>query len=369
MPDVNGGNAGPDAPAGAEAKLGSRRRSQWVAPPHVPPVTAAAEVPSSGSPGPGGPAGPARGPRKRGTLIAIAAVLTLVAGITIAAVTATAGRPGKSTTGLSSASDVVPGVAPDSGAPTMPALGKITTPAVTAASPSAAHSTPGPTASSGRVSPDPNLAVGSGPPQPIGSWPLNSGSGVTALDTVGHHNGVAENITWVGASAQFNGTDSSITVPEQVVDTGPGKSFTVVADVFQYSTSGFYTFVSQDGSLFSGFYLEYSGVDNRWAFTRQGSDAIGTTPYRALSVNPPQLNTWTSLVGVYNGANGQLQLYVNEQPQGVAVDPTPYATSGDLVFGRSLAGGAQGGWLPGLICNVKIFNRALTGAQIQELKL
>lgn len=242
----------------------------------------------------------------------------------------------------------VPTVAPTTALPVLPQVPL----------PQAQHTTSAPTTSA---------PVSTGPPQPIGSWGLHDGSGTTAVDTAGGHNGLVKNTTWVGGAAEFNGSDSEITVPEPVVDTGPGHSFTVAAWVYLGNESGTVTVVSQDGAVNSGFYLEYDAADNRWAFARQAVDAVGSTPYRALSSAPPQVRTWTPLIGVFNGATGQLQIYVNGQPQGTATDPTPFAATGSLVFGRSIASGGIGGWLPGLIDDVAVFDQALTAAQIHAL--
>ncbi|HEV2635925.1 MAG TPA: LamG domain-containing protein [Actinocrinis sp.] len=317
------------------------------------------------------PLGSARG---RVAVIAGAVVLALAASATIGF--AVSRHPGPDTSNVAAGSPETASAAPPSTAPgglsgtfTLPSYWPSPSPSTGATSsapaPAAtARPTSGPTGGPAVTKP---AQPGSSVPTPIGSWALGDGSGTTALDSVGHHNGVAANITWVGGAAEFNGTDSEITVPYPVVDTSPGKSFTVAAWVCLRSADGFVTAVSQDGSDFSGFFLEYSGSDNRWAFARQSLDAADTVPHRALSTAPPALNTWTPLVGVFNGATDVLQLYVNGQLQGTAVDPTPFKASGNLVFGRSFAGGGQSAWFPGLIDHVKVFNQALTGAQISAL--
>ena len=319
------------------------------------------------------------GPRKALLTVGLSLLTLAGAGFAVAAASGDAAVPvrfavpkatpgGSTPTPIASSAQppsLVPIVAPP-GAPTSPQQGR------PAAAGPGAGSNPGTNlgsspSSSPRPSPSPTPPVSTGPPQPIGAWQMNSGTGTTALDAVAHHNGTATNIAWVGAAAEFNGSTSEITVPEQVVGTGPGQSFTIAVWAYLWKDSAFATIVSQDGSVNSGFYLEYSQADNRWAFARVSVDALNPTPHRALSSSPPALNTWTPLVGVFNGATDQLQLYVNGQLQGTATDPTPFASYGDLVFGRSIASRGQGAWFPGLIDDVKIFNQALTAAQIQEV--
>jgi hypothetical protein len=204
-------------------------------------------------------------------------------------------------------------------------------------------------------------------PQPIGWWDLNDASGMTAADSVYYHNGVAENISWIGGAAGFNGADSQIEVPETVVDTGQNSSFTVAAWVDLTSDSAFATAVSQDTTVDSGFYLEYDQTDNAWAFSRHSSNTVSSPVDRATSSGPPALNTWTALIGVFDAGTDQLQIYVNGQPQGVASDPTPFASTGDLVFGRSVTDGVDNAYFPGLIGDVQVFNQALTQPEAESL--
>lgn len=332
----------------------------------------------------------ARPPGPRKALLTVGLSLITLAGAGFAVAAASGDRPGIAS--LASAAQpggaavpvryAVPrtmpvGPTPIASSAQPPSLVPIVAPTDTPASPPPGRPAvggPGPGSSPGtnpgsspRPSPSPTPPVSTGPPQPIGAWQMNSGTGTTALDSVAHHDGAATNIAWVGAAAEFNGSTSEITVPEQVVDTGPGQSFTIAVWAYLWKDSAFATIVSQDGSVNSGFYLEYSQADNRWAFARVSVDALNPTPHRALSSNPPALNTWTPLVGVFNGATDQLQLYVNGQLQGTATDPTPFASYGDLVFGRSIASRGQSAWFPGLIDGVKIFNQALTAAQIREV--
>lgn len=293
----------------------------------------------------------------RWTVIIYAVVALLVAAI-VAAFVATRPSGGPTTTASSATTQhhhdradhshdgsVLPGGLNPSAAPS--AVAAITPPA--AGGPSAAA---GPAASG---------------PQPIGWWDLNDASGMTAADSVYYHNGVAENIDWVGGAAGFNGADSQIEVPETVVDTGPGSSFTVAAWVDLTSDAASVTAVSQDTTVDSGFALEYDQTDNSWAFSRHSSNTPTSPVDRATSSGPPALNTWTALIGVFDAGTDQLQIYVNGQPEGTASDPTPFASTGDLVFGRSVTGGVDGAYFPGLIGDVQVFNQALTQPEAESL--
>ena len=357
----------PDTRPDEDSGRGSLRRSQWLPTQHEGPAKADA---ADGRATDGAVDRMPRRLRLWVPLATVAVTLLLVTGFAISSgASPHSGRPAaaaRSTASRSGSGALVPlsdlasaSVNPSlTGSPS--ASASVVPPPPAAASPHAASG-----ASAGSAA-NP-ASTGSALPQPIGWWPLNDGSGTTAVDKVGHHNGVTTNTNWIGAAADFNGTNSVITVPEPVVDTGPGKSFTIAAWVYLRTASAFSTVVSQDGSVNAGFYLEYSGADNRWAFARQSTDTTSTTPHRALSSAPPALNTWTPLVGVFDGTTDELTLYVNGQLQGAAVDPTPFATHGSLVFGRSIAGGGYGAWLPGTVGDIRVYNTALTNAQIQAI--
>jgi hypothetical protein len=204
-------------------------------------------------------------------------------------------------------------------------------------------------------------------PSAIGSLAL-AGS---ASDGTGAQAGSVSGVSWGsvhGGCGVFNGTSSDVTTSGPVLNTAAGSSFTVSAWVYLTKDNGFATAVSQDGSVNSGFYLQYSLADNRWSFARvKGDSTADDTGVRALSTAPPALDTWTHLVGVYEGSSGQLRLYVNGTPAGTGTDATPYAANGDLAIGRAQFGGKPVDWFPGDISDVAVFDQALTASQIQAL--
>lgn len=203
-------------------------------------------------------------------------------------------------------------------------------------------------------------------PNPVGSWPL--GGGLGTIDSAGTHDAVANNVSITPTQgAVFNGTSSSVTTSGPVLNTAAGASFTVAAWAYLTSTKGFATAVSQDGKVNSGFYLQYSVLDKRWAFARVAHDTAGSPGIRALSTSAPVTKRWTHLVGVYNAATGMLFLYVDGKAQGTAKDTTPFASSGDLAIGRALFSSQQTDWFPGQIKDVKAFNQALTPTQAAAL--
>lgn len=192
---------------------------------------------------------------------------------------------------------------------------------------------------------------------------------------MGAHPAAASNINWCipqyGSCAAFNGTDSDIVTSGSVLDTAPGRSFTVsaVVDLTAIPANGASaTIVSQDGTYDSGFYLQYSGANKRWAFSRVADDTdAGPAGIRALSTSGPALNTWTHLVGVFNAADNQLRLYVNGVLQGTATDSSPFAATGDLAIGRAQFDGKSTDWFQGAAGEIKVYDVALTTAQVGKI--
>ncbi|MEU6662086.1 LamG-like jellyroll fold domain-containing protein [Streptomyces sp. NPDC046821] len=199
-------------------------------------------------------------------------------------------------------------------------------------------------------------------PKPVGAWRLDERSGTAAADTAGTHDGTASDVRWRtgnSGAALFNGVSSQITTRGPVLDTAPGHSFTVSAWVYLTSTNGFATAVSQGTSNGSAFFLQYSGADHRWAFSRPG--------VRALAAEPPAMNTWTHLVGVCDAASHRLHLYVNGTQQGTATDTRPVTTPGPLVIGRATFHGRPVDFFPGGIKNVQIFDQSLSADRVAAL--
>lgn len=205
---------------------------------------------------------------------------------------------------------------------------------------------------------------------PGGRWPLTDASGTTAADSSGaaHPATLATGATWAtdptrGGVLATNGSTGFATTSGPVVDTT--QSYSVGAWVKLSSAGNYATAVSEDGTSSSGFYLQYSLPDNKWAFSQVPTDG-SVTGIRALGA-APVLNTWTYLVGVYNATSGGLQLYVNGVPAGTATNAKPWMASGPLAIGRGKAAGKNSDFFPGQIGDVQVYQRALTATEIDSI--
>ncbi len=200
----------------------------------------------------------------------------------------------------------------------------------------------------------------------VGHWALNEGSGTTAADSAGNHPLTLKNgATWVdgraGKALHFEG--------EQYADAGAtvlptrGTNFSVSAWVKLDSADGaFQTAVSEDGDTNSAFFLQYSGADQRFAFSFVGARAL------AQDLGKPEVGRWYHLVGVRDTTDSTLTLYVDGKRAGsTSILATADVATGNLVAGRGQYGGRPVDYLRGSIDDVKAFDRALSAAEAATL--
>ncbi len=123
----------------------------------------------------------------------------------------------------------------------------------------------------------------------------------------------------------LSGAETSVDSGRCLLDTT--RSYTVSAWVSLTSTDGFQTFVSQDGSSLSGFYLQKRGDDGKFAFSIR--DADGPNPPQVIAESPltPKVSTLYHLVGVYQAGSGPASIAVPAAAAPVvAVETVPAAS-------------------------------------------
>ena len=159
-----------------------------------------------------------------------------------------------------------------------------------------------------------------------------------------------------GSGLHFDGND--------LVDTGASildttGNYSVAAWVKLDNLNGFQTAVSQDGDRVSAFFLQYSVADNRLAFSFAN--------VRALAPTAPEVGRWYHMVGVRDAAKGQLKLYIDGQLAGTKGACFGDASSGNTVIGRGKFNGNPVDYWKGDLDQVHLYDRALSGAEVQEL--
>jgi hypothetical protein len=219
------------------------------------------------------------------------------------------------------------------------------------------------TDAAGNLSPYTNTASATTLAAPSGlvaAYAFDEGSGTTVTDASGNgHNGTITNATWAapgkyGKALQFNGT-ALVTIPD-AASLHLSSGMTLEAWVNPSTTNNGWEDAIYKGN--DNFYLEASSSnasrpDAGLIAGGSYADAFGTAALPA--------NTWTFLTETYDGT--AVRLYVNgtlvtstAHTGAIATSTNPLQIGGDSIYGQNFAG---------LIDNIRVYNVALTAAQIQ----
>ncbi len=217
-----------------------------------------------------------------------------------------------------------------------------------------------------------STGAGGSAPNLVGYWNFDEGAGTTAADSSGHghpltlQGGASWTTGIVGPHALAVTPQQDAASSAPVIDTS--QSFTVSAWVNLASTTGFQTFVSEDGTQVSGFYLQLRADTGRFAFTRLAYDS--TAAYGAIasaSAIVPQPGVWYMLTGVYDATAQTASLYVDGQLQQTTNAVAPWAATGALAVGRGFYNGAPTDWVSGSIDDVRAYSGVLAAPAISAL--
>jgi hypothetical protein len=222
------------------------------------------------------------------------------------------------------------------------------------------------TAGNVRISQDVTVVVDNAAPQPAGlvaAYHFNDGGGETTADASGNgHTGTVTNdATWTasgrfGGAFSFDGFNDRIDVPASAALDLTG-GFTLEAWVYP-TGSGWQTIILKEAGIFLSYGLYASGgIAEPSIWINDGNGDDWTTGTTALAPN-----AWTHVAATFDGA--ALTLYVNGVPVSRTVATRPVvASAGALRIGGNTIWGEH---FRGSIDEVRIYNRALSGAEIQQ---
>jgi hypothetical protein len=142
-------------------------------------------------------------------------------------------------------------------------------------------------------------------------------------------------------------------------------AFTVSAWVWTGSARGAEYAVSQGAGANASFELGSAGAGG-WNFTVLGAHGAQYTAFAPAKNRTVANGAW--LTGVWNPATHRVYLYVNGVLAASHAAPGVTATTGGLELGRVRAGNRWTGAWNGVIGHVQLWNRALTPAQVAEIK-
>jgi hypothetical protein len=210
-------------------------------------------------------------------------------------------------------------------------------------------------------------------PSPTAFWKFDEGTGTSASDSSGNgHTGtLTGGAGWTSSSKvgpyalSLNGSGEYSQASGAVVNTS--QSFTAACWVKLNSTSSYETFMSIDGTTVSAFYLQYNAGNGRISFNRLASDSDSAASTVAEASAAPSTGTWYHVVGVYDASAKTIALYVNGALQQSVSFTSAWQGTGSTEVGRGKFSGNPTDFVNGTIDNARIYNTALTAAQVSSL--
>ena len=202
----------------------------------------------------------------------------------------------------------------------------------------------------------------------IAAYGFNEGAGTVTVDATGKgHTGTVSNATWTpagkyGSAVLFNGTNSWVTVAD-ANDLDLTTGMTLEAWVFPTAAATAATSRNVVIKERSGgeVYNLYADTDTHIPAAYVVKSAAPNSPIGANGSVQVPLGVWTHLAATYNNSN--LNLYVNGNlVRSVATSGALLTSTGVLRIGGN---SVWGEFFQGIIDEVRIYNRALTQAEIQ----
>lgn len=199
---------------------------------------------------------------------------------------------------------------------------------------------------------------------PIAHWKLDDGTGLTAIDSEGGHDGTLfNNPTWVtgvlDGALDFDGSDDYIRVPhdDKLILT---DAFTLSAWVTANNTFGYHTIINKGTSGNNQDY--WFGIWGNWLtlgfYTGGGFQYVEA---QMTSWNPAQPTHFTA---TFDNAADTVNLYVNGTLLHTATQTfEPLPGTEDLVIGQSQLSERWNGMLD----DIRIYDRVLSPEEIAEL--
>ena len=222
-------------------------------------------------------------------------------------------------------------------------------------------------ASSPRLPAPPAVQVA---PPASGYWKLDEGSGAIVSDSLGHYPDarIVGPVQWAegrfGKALKFS-SSGCVIVPRPKVKRPPPKtplSFTVsawfrMAEKQRLTYTGVVSAISYNKGVTKGFGLNFRG--KRLFFVVNSLEMLRT----AKTVND---DTWHHAAGVYDAAKREAALWLDGVRAGTKRN-VRFAPGGTPIMFGPYYGAAGGGSLNGLLDEIRIFDKALSGAEIKKL--
>ncbi len=207
------------------------------------------------------------------------------------------------------------------------------------------------------------LAAAGGSP-PIAHWMLDDGTGSTALDSAGGHDGTLTNgPVWVvgqlGDAVRFDGSNDRINVPHQP-SLNLVAAMTLSAWVNADSLKPYQMVLTKgDNGVYENYWIGTEGNKANFGFVAGGTYYQHTTSGLTLSAG-----TWHHIAATYDDAANEVKIYVDGVAETFSTPGTPVINSEKLIIGNSYYGGEG---FDGVIDDVRIYNGVLSATEIANI--
>ena len=203
-------------------------------------------------------------------------------------------------------------------------------------------------------------------PSLVGHWRMDEGSGTIAGDSSGNGNtGTLTNgPTWApgkyGNAVNFDGTNDYISVPDATSLKPSTITVAFWTKLNSQAAFGVPVMKTTTSSWNDGYGFHNRGGSNEftwWTNNYQGTNRFVTAPIFSLG-------TWHHVAGTFDTSSGA-KLYIDGVQAGTTATNTTALTNSNSALGIGFATG--GNYWNGLIDEVRIYHRALTGQEIKAI--
>ena len=210
----------------------------------------------------------------------------------------------------------------------------------------------------------------------VGYWKFDAGQGTTARDfSSGAHDATLSGAGWTisnvaPAVSFYNPAAVSLNGTSHYIDVGgtanaSNAAYSACAWVKLNATAGFQALVTVDGTTSSGYTLIKRGDTNTFALMMAVSDTTNPALNIAAGATTVVASTWYHVCGTYDTAT--IRVYVNGTLEGTGSNASPWNATGHSIIGAGKWNGSRSDYLGGTVDDVRIYNIALTAAQVAAL--
>jgi len=228
----------------------------------------------------------------------------------------------------------------------------------------------------------------------VGYWSMDEGTGTTATDYgTGASNGTFTNTAgapWITtglataitfqnpAAGSLDGVNDYVDIASAVIATNDSFSSCGWVKLNALATGGVgdsQTLISVDpqtsptATQAAGFVLQYRGdMGGVFAFSMAQTNSTGAAQdsVYATALGTPTAGSWYHLCATYNASTTNMNLYVNGTSYGPTAHATTWNATGHAIIGSDWSGTRQH-YLNGRVDDIRLYNRALSGAEVSAL--